>query len=65
MSDSNEKLIIGDRVKGEALFGDGLQLEGTIIKQDAEISRDAVVIKTDDGEEAVLLEQNAKKILHG
>ena len=55
MNDSKEKLIVGD----------SLQVEGTIIKQGADISRDAVVIKTDDGDEAVVLEQNTTKIING
>jgi len=53
---------VGERVCGDVLFGEGLRLEGVIIKQEANISRDAVVVELNDGNTAVMLSNSLSRI---
>lgn len=49
---------VGDKVRGRLIFGDGSIVEGVIIQSDANISRDAVLVKTPDGGIGTMLEQS-------
>ena len=51
------KYKIGEIVKGEVLFGNGLIVTGEIIFL-VDISRDAYKIKTKEGKVYIILEQN-------
>ena len=54
------KYKIGERVCGSI---DGLRMEGTVLKQDAGISRDAIIVILDNGDTAVMLEGTVCRVV--
>lgn len=55
------KFRLGERVHGNILFGNGLQTEGVVVREDAGISRDAIVVELDNGDTAIMLESTVTK----
>ena len=56
------KFKIGDRVRGYPILSDKVLAEGVVVKQDAGISRDAIIVKLDNGKNVIMLEDTAEKI---
>lgn len=48
---------IGDVVTGKIPFGGDILQTGKVVKQDAGISRDAVIVELSDGKRHIMLEQ--------
>lgn len=53
---------INERVCGNVLLGDNLRMEGVVLKEDAGISRDAIVVTLDNGDIAVMLSNTVMRI---
>ena len=54
---------LGERVCGSVLFGNGLRLEGIVVKEDAGISRDAIIVEVNDGADtAVMLSHTVERV---
>jgi len=56
------KFKVGDRVKGYPILSNKVLAEGVVVKQDAGISRDAMIVKLDNGKNVIMLEDTAEKV---
>ena len=52
---------IGEHVCGTPVFGEE-KVKGVVVKQDAGISRDAIIVKLDNGKNVIMLESTTEKV---
>jgi hypothetical protein len=57
-----ESCSVGDIVFGRVLWGDGTIIECKVLKKDAGISRDALVVETKEKNTAIMLYQSVEYI---